>query len=252
MGNGEGPGIVYILKNRLLVGWTKIGSTMDLPHLVQRVKELSEGVPVPWEVHRAVEVVKRYAAEKSLQNFLKKLKVPCNREFFQIDPDIPADFMSIWGLKDVTPSLETTVGEEGIEALKKFEEEEIEREKRKAFKFSMIEFDPNSKTTIYFGRGHQYTGTVFSDDKIELEGSVVSLSEGTNKLLVKYFKRRDGTPYPLDTNTADGSGAWELKMPDGSFQRLNLIRSRIEEEQRIKRLEEDQSKGEDLEKGDDE
>jgi hypothetical protein len=223
MGNGNRTeGINYVLTNKSMPGFIKIGSTIDL---TRRMKELDNGsIPLPFECFHASRVKNMIAAEKALQATFESERVRSTREFFKMDPERVARILRAFEIEDVTPRLENVTDKVDIEALEKFQEEEEEKKRRTAFRFPMAKID--NGYIIYFARDQKYTATVVSDKTVEFEGEELSLSAATNKILVKYFSREPGT------NTADGSGAWMYKeKPEDEGERLNARRLRIEQEE---------------------
>lgn len=199
MENNE-PGYVYILTNpSFREDWVKIGKssrTVDV-----RSKELDNtAVPLPFEIYATLRTVKYYKVEKQIHKQIDRLtdlRIRQNREFFNIPPSVALDIMR--DIADLLDDAELSVYVDGkpVVSYSKDEDKMIEAEtkekQRKAqkppFKFHMIGlkvddyivFDPLGLSV-----------RIASDDKIEYEGRLYSLSAFTANFLPEEKQNTSG------------------------------------------------------------
>jgi hypothetical protein len=94
-------GIVYILINEAMPGYTKIGKTTS--PVEQRMKELdSTGIPLPFECFYAARVADIDSVERKLHDAFLDRRVRPRREFFKIDPARVQSALSLAGLVNLT------------------------------------------------------------------------------------------------------------------------------------------------------
>ena len=190
MENNE-PGYVYILTNpSFREDWVKIGKSSRPVDV--RSKELDNtAVPLPFEIYATLRTVKYSKVEKQIHKQIDRLtdlRIRQNREFFNIPPSVALDIMR--DIADLLDDAELSVYVDGkpVVSNSKDEDKMIEAEtkekQRKAqkppFKFHMIGlkvddyivFDPLGLSV-----------RIASDDKIEYEGRLYSLSAFTANFL---------------------------------------------------------------------
>ena len=199
MENNE-PGYVYILTNpSFREDWVKIGKSSRPVDV--RSKELANtAVPLPFEIYATLRTVKYSKVEKQIHKQIDRLtdlRIRQNREFFNIPPSVALDIMR--DIADLLDDAELSVYVDGkpVVSNSKDEDKMIEAEtkekQRKAqkppFKFHMIGlkvddyivFDPLGISV-----------RIASDDKIEYEGRLYSLSAFTANFLPEEKQNTSG------------------------------------------------------------
>lgn len=196
----EEPGYVYILTNpSFREDWVKIGKSSRPVDV--RSKELDNtAVPLPFEIYATLKTVKFDKVEKQIHKQIDRLtdlRIRQNREFFNIAPSVALDIM-----RDIADLLEDAVlavyvDGKPVISNSKDEDKKInaanEDKKRKkakpAFKFHMVGL--NVGDTIIFD-ALCLPVKVASDDKIEYEGRLWSLSAFTAEFLPKEMQNTSG------------------------------------------------------------
>lgn len=184
-------GFVYILTNpSFREDWVKIGKSSRPVDV--RSKELDNtAVPLPFEIYATLKTTKYAKVEKQIHKQIDRLtdlRIRQNREFFNIPPSVALDIMR--DMADLLDDAELYVYVDGKPVLskskdedKKIEAESKERQSKapkSAFKFHMIGL--NVGDTIVFDP-LQLPVKVASDDRIEYEGRLYSLSAFTANFL---------------------------------------------------------------------
>lgn len=184
-------GFVYILTNpSFREDWVKIGKSSRPVDV--RSKELDNtAVPLPFEIYATLKTTKYAKVEKQIHKQIDRLtdlRIRQNREFFNIPPSVALDIMR--DMADLLDDAELYVYVDGKPVLskskdedKKIEAESKERQSKApkpAFKFHMIGLSVGD--TIVFDP-LQLPVKVASDDRIEYEGRLYSLSAFTANFL---------------------------------------------------------------------
>lgn len=184
-------GFVYILTNpSFREDWVKIGKSSRPVDV--RSKELDNtAVPLPFEIYATLKTTKYAKVEKQIHKQIDRLtdlRIRQNREFFNIPSSVALDIMR--DMADLLDDAELYVYVDGKPVLskskdedKKIEAESKERQSKApkpAFKFHMIGL--NVGDTIVFDP-LQLPVKVASDDRIEYEGRLYSLSAFTANFL---------------------------------------------------------------------
>ena len=185
------PGYVYILINpSFREDWVKIGKSSRPVDV--RSKELDNtAVPLPFEIYATLRTVKYDKVEKQIHkqiDCLTDLRIRQNREFFNIAPSVALDIMR--DIADLLEDAELAVYVDNKPVISKSKEEdkkieakgrENERRAQKpAFKFHMIDLKVGD--TVVFDELN-LSVTVASDDKVEYQGRLWSLSAFTREFL---------------------------------------------------------------------
>lgn len=184
-------GFVYILTNpSFREDWVKIGKSSRPVDV--RSKELDNtAVPLPFEIYATLKTTKYAKVEKQIHKQIDRLtdlRIRQNREFFNIPPSVALDIMR--DMADLLDDAELYVYVDGKPVLSKSKDEDkkIEAESKErqgkapkpAFKFHMIGLSVGD--TIVFDP-LQLPVKVASDDRIEYEGRLYSLSAFTANFL---------------------------------------------------------------------
>lgn len=184
-------GLVYILTNpSFREDWVKIGKS-SRPVDVWSKELDNTAVPLPFEIYATLKTTKYAKVEKQIHKQIDRLtdlRIRQNREFFNIPPSVALDIMR--DMADLLDDAELYVYVDGKPVLskskdedKKIEAESKERQSKApkpAFKFHMIGL--NVGDTIVFDP-LQLPVKVASDDRIEYEGRLYSLSAFTANFL---------------------------------------------------------------------
>lgn len=200
MSDNNIQGYVYILTNpSFREDWVKIGKSSRPVDV--RSKELDNtAVPLPFEIYATLKTSKYDKVEKQIHKQIDRLtdlRIRQNREFFNIAPSVALDIM-----RDIADLLEDAelavyVGNKPVISNSKDEDKKINAEndskKRKmmkpAFKFHMVGL--NVGDTIIFD-ALSLPVKVASDDKIEYEGRLWSLSAFTAEFLPEEMQNNSG------------------------------------------------------------
>lgn len=158
-------GIIYILINEAMPGYTKVGKTST--SIEQRMRELdTTGVPLPFECYFAGRVADMDAAEKHLHNAFDDRRVRQRREFFQVDPERMRSALMLASPIDVTPREDVVEDADDQAALNKA------RTIRSAFNFKMVDIPPGTELT--FTKDSSITCKVVDSKKVEFEGEMTN------------------------------------------------------------------------------
>ena len=201
MSNENNQGYVYIPTNpSFREDWVKIGKSSRPVDV--RSKELDNtAVPLPFEIYATLKTAKYDKVEKQIHKQIDRLtdlRIRQNREFFNIAPSVALDIMR--DIADLLEDAELAVYVEGkpVVSSSKDEDKKInaanEDKKRKkvkpAFKFHMVGL--NVGDTIIFDATHLPV-KIATDDKIEYEGRLWSLSAFTAEFLPEEMQNTSGT-----------------------------------------------------------
>ena len=200
MSDNNIQGYVYILTNpSFREDWVKIGKSSRPVDV--RSKELDNtAVPLPFEIYDTLKTSKYDKVEKQIHKQIDRLtdlRIRQNREFFNIAPSVALDIM-----RDIADLLEDAelavyVDNKPVISSSKDEDKKInaanDSKKRKmmkpAFKFHMVGI--NVGDTIIFD-ALSLPVKVASDDKIEYEGRLWSLSAFTAEFLPEEMQNNSG------------------------------------------------------------
>ena len=166
-----------------------------------RSKELDNtAVPLPFEIYATLKTSKFDKVEKQIHkqiDLLTDLRIRQNREFFNIAPSVALDIMR--DIADLLEDAELAVYVDGKPVISKSKEEDkkIEenskenkrRAQKPAFKFHMIGL--NVGDTVVFDELN-LSVTVASDDKVEYQGRLWSLSAFTREFLPENKQNSSG------------------------------------------------------------
>ena len=187
----SGKGYVYILTNpSFREDWVKIGKSSRPVDV--RSKELDNtAVPLPFEVYATLYTSKYSKVEKQIHKQIDRLtdlRIRQNREFFNIAPAVALDIMR--DMADLLDDAELAIyvdgkpvisqNKEQDNAIKNEEAEKKKRTARPAFKFHMVGI--NIGDTVIFDELN-IPLKVATDDKIEYDGRLYSLSAFTGTFL---------------------------------------------------------------------
>lgn len=200
MSDNNIQGYVYILTNpSFREDWVKIDKSSRPVDV--RSKELDNtAVPLPFEIYATLKTSKYDKVEKQIHKQIDRLtdlRIRQNREFFNIAPSVALDIM-----RDIADLLEDAelavyVDNKPVISSSKDEDKKInaanDSKKRKmmkpAFKFHMVGI--NVGDTIIFD-ALSLPVKVASDDKIEYEGRLWSLSAFTAEFLPEEMQNNSG------------------------------------------------------------
>lgn len=165
--SGMAKGVVYILINQAMPGYTKIGKTTT--SIEQRMKQLdTSGVPLPFECYYAARADDIDFVEKSLHDAFDDRRVRQRREFFEVDPERVRSALLLDAGEDVTPRQDVVEDAADQAALN------AAHNRRSVFNFKMADIPPGA--ILNFTKDQSITCTVVDHKKVEFEGEVTSLS----------------------------------------------------------------------------
>ena len=220
MSNENNQGYVYILTNpSFREDWVKIGKSSRPVDV--RSKELDNtAVPLPFEIYATLKTAKYDKVEKQIHKQIDRLtdlRIRQNREFFNIAPSVALDIMR--DIADLLEDAELAVYVEGkpVVSSSKDEDKKInaanEDKKRKkvkpAFKFHMVGL--NVGDTIIFDATHLPV-KIATDDKIEYEGRLWSLSAFTAEFLPEEMQNTSGTYQGPKYFSYGGKTMWQMRL----------------------------------------
>jgi len=189
-------GYVYILTNpSFREDWVKIGKSSRPVDV--RSKELDNtAVPLPFEIYATLKTTKYAKVERQIHKQID-LRIRQNREFFNIAPSVALDIMR--DIADLLDDAELYVYVDGkpVVSKSKDEDKKIEAESKEKqrktqkppFKFHMIGL--NVGDTIVFDPLRMPV-RIASDDKIEYDGRLYSLSAFTANFLPEEKQNTSG------------------------------------------------------------
>ena len=193
-------GYVYILTNpSFREDWVKIGKSSRPVDV--RSKELDNtAVPLPFEIYATLKTTKYAKVERQIHKQIDRLtdlRIRQNREFFNIAPSVALDIMR--DIADLLDDAELYVYVDGkpVVSKSKDEDKKIEAESKEKqrktqkppFKFHMIGL--NVGDTIVFDP-LRMSFRIASDDKIEYDGRLYSLSAFTANFLPEEKQNTSG------------------------------------------------------------
>lgn len=193
-------GYVYILTNpSFREDWVKIGKSSRPVDV--RSKELDNtAVPLPFEIYATLKTTKYAKVERQIHKQIDRLtdlRIRQNREFFNIAPSVALDIMR--DIADLLDDAELYMYVDGkpVVSKSKDEDKKIEAESKEKqrktqkppFKFHMIGL--NVGDTIVFDP-LQMPVRIASDDKIEYDGRLYSLSAFTANFLLEEKQNTSG------------------------------------------------------------
>lgn len=193
-------GYVYILTNpSFREDWVKIGKSSRPVDV--RSKELDNtAVPLPFEIYATLKTTKYAKVERQIHKQIDRLtdlRIRQNREFFNIAPSVALDIMR--DIADLLDDAELYVYVDGkpVVSKSKDEDKKIEAESKEKqrktqkppFKFHMIGL--NVGDTIVFDP-LRMSVRIASDDKIEYDGRLYSLSAFTANFLPEEKQNTSG------------------------------------------------------------
>lgn len=196
----DNQGYVYILTNpSFREDWVKIGKSSRPVDV--RSKELDNtAVPLPFEIYATLKTSKYDKVEKQIHKQIDRLtdlRIRQNREFFNIAPSVALDIMR--DIADFLDDAELAVYVNGEPVISRSKEEDKEIEanskdkKRRAqkppFKFHMVGLQVGD--TVVFDE-LQRPVTVATDDKVEYQGRLWSLSAFTREFLPEKKQNTSG------------------------------------------------------------
>jgi len=152
------PEIVYLLTNPVMPDLVKVGRTTNLE---ERLRSLSthSGVPVPFEVFYACEVADSAKVERQVHEGFGDHRINPKREFFRINPERLLAILKLVEIRDLTPVNDIVQDSAEQESLNR------ERNRREAFKFSMIGLEKGA--SLSFVKDDNLRAAVLDDKLIE-------------------------------------------------------------------------------------
>ncbi len=192
-------GYVYILTNpSFREDWVKIGKSSRPVDV--RSKELDNtAVPLPFEIYATLYTSKYDKVEKQIHKQIDRLtdlRIRQNREFFNIAPAMALDIMR--DIADLLDDAELAIYIEGKPVISNSKEQDKEIKTKEAekrvhsrppFKFHMVGI--NIGDTVVFDE-LELPVRVATDDKIEYEGRLYSLSAFTGTFLPQEKQNNSG------------------------------------------------------------
>lgn len=171
--------IVYVLTNPAMPGLVKIGKTTQL-EVEDRMKQLyGTGVPVPFDCAFACQVKDANEVEKTLHFAFGNARINPNREFFRIESERVVAVLKLLKIDDITVQFEAKL-EADMNAADKQSAENLKNSKRPRMNFHELGI-PNGSVLV--SKDGQMQATVVEEKKVDLNGTVCSLTAATRKLL---------------------------------------------------------------------
>ena len=225
MANDNNKGYVYILTNpSFREDWVKIGKSSRPVDV--RSKELDNtAVPLPFDIYATLQTSKVDKVEKQIHKQIDRLtdlRIRQNREFFNIAPSVALDIMR--DIADLLDDAELAVYVDGKPVVSKSKEEDkkIEADSREkehrapktAFKFHMIGLKVGD--TIVFDELNLPV-IVASDDKVEYQGRLWSLTAFTREFLPEEKQNTSGAYQGPKYFSYEGKTLWKLRMERSEY-----------------------------------
>ena len=225
MANDNNKGYVYILTNpSFREDWVKIGKSSRPVDV--RSKELDNtAVPLPFDIYATLQTSKFDKVEKQIHKQIDRLtdlRIRQNREFFNIAPSVALNIMR--DMADLLDDAELAVYVDGKPVVSKSKEEDkkIEADSREkehrapkpAFKFHMIGLKVGD--TIVFDELNLPV-IVASDDKVEYQGRLWSLTAFTREFLPEEKQNTSGAYQGPKYFSYEGKTLWKLRMERSEY-----------------------------------
>ncbi|HRG45084.1 MAG TPA: GIY-YIG nuclease family protein [Leptospiraceae bacterium] len=185
------PGIVYILTNKAMPDFVKIGRTNNLQQRMRRLS--SSSVPFEFQCYYACKVKDASFVESQIHAAFMDYRVTMNREFFEIFPDRVVSVLKLVELEDFTPSSTISIDSEETEL------DSNQSLRRRNFDFSSVEIPIDSE--LEFSRrinNEKPKAWVKENNKILFNGNITSLSDAARTLLG--YSQVAGTDYWMYQN----------------------------------------------------
>ncbi len=172
--------IVYVLTNPAMSGLVKIGETTQL-EVEGRMKQLyGTGVPVPFDCAFACQVKDASEVEKALHFAFGNTRINPNREFFRIEPERVIAVLKLLKVDDITSQFEKQL-EADIEVVDKQSSQNLkEIQVRPKMNFYELGIPEGS---VLVSKDGKLQVTVIEEKKVNLNGTICSLTMATRKLL---------------------------------------------------------------------
>ena len=179
---------MYVLTNASMPDLVKIGITRNIE---QRMKTLyTTGVPLPFDLHYAVQVNNPKQVERALQEAFAPDRINDKREFFEVSAERVVAILRVVGGTPVDEN--RIIGDGQDDSVDTNEPTEITDEdivasqkrtrKKSAFNFTQEGIPKGAILT--FSRDPEITVEVISDRKISYQGEETSLSKVAEDILV--------------------------------------------------------------------
>ena len=196
-------GIVYLLTNPVMPGFTKIGKT-NINGLESRLQTLyNTSVPIPFHCFYACEVEDPDLVEKKLHDAFGDHRVNKKREFFEIDAERVKSVLELLAINDVTPTEEKFEDSDDKVAYEKASEI------RSRINFKMLDIPIGS--TLTFSKDENIVATVVTNRTIEYSGEETSISSSAADILISQFGYKSRAVSGSDYWTFEGEKLWERR-----------------------------------------
>lgn len=187
-------GIIYVLVNRAMPDYIKVGITNNLRNRLSQLDNTS--VPLPFVCVYAVKVSDHKAKEQAILKSLghiEGIRVRSNREFLRTKPATVITFMKTWDNAEVIVDLDDNIGSDYISGMigKDAEQDIIQQEKinerRSSFRFD--NYDIPVGTELKLIKDNSITCKVSENNKVvmtdDADGELLSLSKAAEIELKK-------------------------------------------------------------------
>lgn len=164
--------IIYVLTNPAMEGYVKIGRTTNLQQRLTGLDNTS--VPLPFECVFAIQV-ENMDTEKLVHDAFADARVRRNREFFEISPERVISALKLTGGIEVSLNSNESLDEEARDALEKA------KKRRDRFSFKMVDVPLDAELSFY--KDVSITCKVVSNNTVEFEGNIVSLSSSALEIV---------------------------------------------------------------------
>lgn len=160
-------------------GLVKIGKTNQL-EVEERMKQLyGTGVPIPFDCAFACQVKDATEVEKALHFAFGETRINPNREFFKIDAERVIAVLKLLKVDDITAKFEQQLDAD-VEQADKQSAQHLKDSIRPKMNFSELGIPHGA---ILVSRDGRLQVTVVADKKVNLNGTVCSLTMATRRLL---------------------------------------------------------------------
>lgn len=160
-------------------GLVKIGKTNQL-EVDERMKQLyGTGVPIPFDCAFACQVKDASEVEKALHFAFGETRINPNREFFKIDAERVIAVLKLLKVDDITAKFEEQLDAE-VEQADKQAAQNVKDSIRPKMNFRELGIPLGS---VLVSRDGRLQVTVVEDKKVNLNGTICSLTMATRRLL---------------------------------------------------------------------
>ena len=174
--------VVYVLSNPAMPNLIKIGYTTHSDAHIRIGQLFTTGVPVPFKLEYACSTDKPEEVEKALHTAFAPYRLNPRREFFEINPSQAIAILELLHIgADATIEVERQPSSPEVDQVSAAAGQRLESQRRAKFTFSKLGIPQGAE--LVFVNDETQIAIVYSDNKVQFEGEVMSLTRATRLAL---------------------------------------------------------------------